>query len=43
VRGRLAEAGITQQVLKVSIPCIDLPGDKEELVEACTAGFGDVF
>ena len=43
MRGRLAEAGITQQVLKVSIPCIDLPGDKEELVEACTAGFGDVF
>jgi hypothetical protein len=25
-------------VLKVSISSIDLPGDKEELVKACTAG-----
>ena len=38
LRGRLAEAGVTQQVLKVSIPFIDLPGDKEELVKACVAG-----
>ena len=36
--GRLAQAGVTQQVLKISIPFIDLPGDKEELVKACTAG-----
>jgi hypothetical protein len=38
MRGRLAEAGVKQQVLKVAIPFIDLPGDKEELVKACTAG-----
>jgi hypothetical protein len=34
----LAEAGVKQQVLRVAIPFIDLPGDKEELVKACTAG-----
>lgn len=37
-RGRLAEVGVTQQVLRVTIPFIDLPGDKEELVKACVAG-----
>ena len=38
MRGRLAEAGVRQQVLRVTIPFIDLPGDKEELVKACMAG-----
>lgn len=37
MRGRLAEAGVRGQVLRVTIPFIDLPGDKEELVKACTA------
>jgi hypothetical protein len=41
LRGKLAEAGVLQQVLKVSIAFIDLPGDKEELVKACTAGLDD--
>jgi hypothetical protein len=39
--GRLAEAGVSQQILKISIPFIDLPGEKEELVKACTAGLND--
>lgn len=38
LRGRLAEVGVTQQVLRAAIPFIDLPGDKEELVKACMAG-----
>ena len=38
VRGRLAEVGARGQVLRVAIPFVDLPGDKEELVKACTAG-----
>lgn len=42
MRGRLAEAGIRAQVLRVTIPFIDLPGDKEELVQACTAGDEEV-
>lgn len=42
MRGRLAEAGVGQQVLRVTIPFIDLPGDKEELLRACTAGGGEV-
>ena len=37
-RGRLAEVGIRRQVLRVAIPFIDLPGEKEELVRACTKG-----
>lgn len=42
MRGRLAEAGVRQQLLRVTIPFIDLPGDKEELVRACTAGDEEV-
>lgn len=42
MRGRLAEAGVRQQLLRVTIPFIDLPGDKEELVSACTAGDEEV-
>ena len=38
VKGRLAEAGVRQQVLRVRIPFIDVLGDKEEFVRACTAG-----
>jgi hypothetical protein len=38
MRGRLAEVGVRQQSLRMTIPFIDLPGDKEELVKACTAG-----
>lgn len=36
--GRLAEVGVRQQWLRVTIPFIDLPGDKKELVEACERG-----
>ena len=36
MRGRLAEAGVKWQLLVASFPFIDLAGDKEELVEACT-------
>jgi len=42
MKGRFAEAGVRQQVLRVTIPFIDLPGDKEELVKACTAGDEEV-
>jgi hypothetical protein len=41
IRGLLAEVGIRGQALRVSIPFIDLPGDKEELVKACMAGVGE--
>jgi hypothetical protein len=41
LRGRLAGIDCWQMKLKVSIPFIDMPGDKTELVEACTAGMGD--
>lgn len=37
-RRRLAEVGVKQQGLRVAIPFIDLPGDKEALVKACMAG-----
>jgi hypothetical protein len=40
LRGRLAEIDCWQMKLKVTIPFIDMPGDKEELIEACTEGMG---
>lgn len=40
MRGRLAEANVQEQKLQVSIPFIDLPGDKEELIQACMEGTG---
>jgi hypothetical protein len=40
LRGRLAEIDCWQMKLKVTIPFIDMPGDKGELVEACTVGMG---
>jgi hypothetical protein len=41
LRGMLAEIDCWQMRWKVAIPFIEMPGDKEELVEACTAGMGD--
>jgi hypothetical protein len=40
LRGRLADIDSWQMNLKVTIPFIDMPGDKKELVEACTEGMG---
>lgn len=37
-RGRLGEANVREQRLQVSIPFIDLPGDKTDLLKACIAG-----
>lgn len=39
-------ANVWNQKFKVAFPFIDLPGDKTELLKACTAGLGlgdDVF
>lgn len=41
MRGRLAEVNVQEQRLQVSIPFIDLPGDKEELIQACMEGTGN--
>lgn len=38
--GRLGEVNVWNQKFKVAFPFIDLPGDKTELLKACTAGLG---